>query len=766
MRFTLSEGGMPMVRILSCSLLCMFLAWPARSDDPKQPQERTTTGTVLTGTVLLADGTPAAGAEVWAINTHLGLEQRVTGRTDAQGKVRLQLPPLKKHLHAMWEIRAWQGNQGGAFFFECNLWQGPQPNRFVIRMTPASTVRGRVLQDEDGQPIAGAKVFVSSWQVLETAADGSFRIPGLPMRNHSLHVTAPGRACRGIHFSTALTPQAELELRLVRGMTVTGRVVDEDLQPVANARIRVGSRVGGPASDGLIFRSAADGTFTFDGMGPKERPFWVSASVVSYGEGNVYINSPPDRPLPFVQIILHRWKKWPAERPPTRDVTGVVRDAAGQPIAGAILRTQRRLDGLAQERHTDAQGRFLFHDLPGQKCLLLAQAPGCAPQCIKVSEEMRDITVTMHAGKTAHGQVLKPNGEPLAGATVAPVLWGYYWPLWERGAVTDAEGRYTLHHLPDQVKLRCSHHEYPVAWVPIPQTTDRLPDVTLGSMGVLFGRVIDRQGRPVRNFNVRVQTSLIKPHPQGFDDLLPGFCPQGWTFTAEDGSFRISTGRSGGFVRLVVSAPDHGQVVFDPMLVQPLDAPPVLPVEFQLKPPHRLQVRVTDAVSGKPLPDCLITLLDGENTYTGRTEFNWFGDDRIGESGTTSGDGLVHFDKLSFASAKVLVECPGYGRQWLWWKDGAKELIVELRPEAAMDVKVKGVCKGYVNLRMEGQHEFVASADAANAYQIRWDQLPAGHYVLRVCDADDDENDGQEQEVTLRPGDRLQRTFDFTKPKK
>ncbi len=71
--------------------------------------------------------------------------------------------------------------------------------RFVYRFTPpAAALAGRVLSDVGERPIAGAAVVVRDASGQErtalTAADGSWRLPGLPPGTYHIKVSATGRA--------------------------------------------------------------------------------------------------------------------------------------------------------------------------------------------------------------------------------------------------------------------------------------------------------------------------------------------------------------------------------------------------------------------------------------------------------------------------------------------------------------------------------------------------------------------------------------------
>src|SRR3954464_14485676 len=64
-------------------------------------------GTALTGTVVAADGTPAAGAAVWAVRPTFGVPHPREPAADARGTFAFDFPPGR------WSFGARRGTQGG-----------------------------------------------------------------------------------------------------------------------------------------------------------------------------------------------------------------------------------------------------------------------------------------------------------------------------------------------------------------------------------------------------------------------------------------------------------------------------------------------------------------------------------------------------------------------------------------------------------------------------------------------------------------------------
>jgi hypothetical protein len=153
----------------------------------------------LRGTVTAADGSPAAGAIVWAAkHTYGPLERR---ETVADDKGRFSLP-----LDAgEWYVWARKGTQGGELSgrgrtVEITVDRPPDP--VAIRLEERGTFRGRLLDAETRKPIADGRLFLDSGLVLNTNTEGQFEVGGLTRTHHEAFVVAPGRKRMRVLFDT------------------------------------------------------------------------------------------------------------------------------------------------------------------------------------------------------------------------------------------------------------------------------------------------------------------------------------------------------------------------------------------------------------------------------------------------------------------------------------------------------------------------------------------------------------------------------------
>lgn len=312
------------------------------------------------------------------------------GRTDADGRFRAERLP------------------SGASTWKCEpehaaspAWLGRTLDRgevleleFACRR--GTTMTGTITDAATGAAIAGAAIG-EGWVLhkrVPTDARGEYTLRGRGSAGYGdVHVTAPGYARRSFRDLALATDPLRLDVELERGVDIVGRVVDESGEPLGGAYVAaIGVR------DNTIpwqpTRSAPDGTFVCSGF---PRGLDGVLMVRCYGHASAVWFLP--RPAGDGQIDFGTVKL----RPPAL-VRGVVRDDAGQPVAGAVVALRgvnadaatlavapaawgflANYAGARQSR-TDAAGAFAFGDVsPGRYELTFDNEPGAPITAVEVA---------------------------------------------------------------------------------------------------------------------------------------------------------------------------------------------------------------------------------------------------------------------------------------------------------------------------------------------------------------------------------------------
>lgn len=258
------------------------------------------------------------------------------------------------------------------------------PDRLVFRMEKATTIRGRVV-DQDNKPLAGAKVVIDvkclypgglqqadlSFRTTVADADGRWSFSCIPENPFSIKVTAYHEQC--LTESTCFLPEeykpaSELRdgsatLKLRRGTIVAGTVVGPDGRPVPDAEILIGNdrRYGNSIPP---IKTDTRGRFTL-GFKPG-----IATTLIARHPGF----GPAMEPLRIGGERQHVTIRLPSAHRMTVRVVG--REGKPVPHAEVTVRSWRGTEAIVEDFRTDADGRFTWNDAPGEEVRISVGAEG------------------------------------------------------------------------------------------------------------------------------------------------------------------------------------------------------------------------------------------------------------------------------------------------------------------------------------------------------------------------------------------------------
>lgn len=269
-------------------------------------------------------------------------------------------------------------------------------------------------------------------------------------------------------------------------------------------------------------------------------------------------------------------------------ISGWVLDQAGEPVADiGVSASSRRLaqdggasqpGGAANETLTDAEGYFVFGELPDGEYLLQTESTDLydsATSVVRTGVSSTVIRVTGEKGKPVkiYGVVMEEDGQPIAGARVAPTDES-------QSVTTDSAGKYSLELMVDQRSrtrsMRFTRAGYRAETMGVRQSDLRdlsewRLDARLQAEGGVSveGAVTDVEGTPVAGARVQLYS-----HPQGRSHQA---------ISGQDGSFFMDDVETGDDYRLWVRPKadfqdyvDEGFTVgrsglFVPLVLEPLE---------------------------------------------------------------------------------------------------------------------------------------------------------------------------------------------------
>jgi len=425
----------------------------------------------LAGEVVDEQGRPLAEADVRIAMGMMGKpEERrylsspgfLTAKTDANGRFVFANMPAE----ATFELWAQKAGRATVGTFDRTTYRGTRyqlsPGQTGIKLTlpPEARIEGVVVQKDGGKPVGGVKLMaqsdprqaaVVSSEPAIAAGDGTFRIAGLAP---GLYVVRLSSSARGQMAEWVAEPvrvslkagetMGNIRLQLAKGGIIEVLVKDAAGKPVAVANVtmrhtQLEQSVGGSTDpNGLVRMRVLPGRYSFSGVYKEAYGRQMSQEEVVVEEGETK----------RIESTLSSLPK----------VAGVVRDEAGNPLAGVKVEVK---PAGREETTTDASGKFEATWDPtswssGRTTFVLVArdlAHNLA-EAVEMDEQAGSLDVKLRPALSLTGTVLDHEDKPLPGARIQVMLrvsnWGA--PLGRGESAAGPDGRFEIKALPPQRK--------------------------------------------------------------------------------------------------------------------------------------------------------------------------------------------------------------------------------------------------------------------------------------------------------------------------
>lgn len=540
-------------------------------------------------------GRPVAGAwlevrpaEVW----HQHKERffapaRRRAVTGDQGRARLSRAVGEEVL-----VRALR--PGGPESQEVGISGGEPPEEPLELVLPHGIQRSLVVRDDDGRPAAGFGVRVGewSWPAAVTDEEGKAQVTLSP-GEAQVEIASPA----GWQVGLPLVEPAAGEpvvVSLPSPVEITGVVLDRrTTEPLPGAWVWRGES----------FQKAVDTAVTTDRAGR------FRLEVEPVGEVRLLAVAVGYQPWWWDRKVAEgRIEGLKLALPPELIVQGRVLDPQGRPVAEADVRVRsasRRRQSWEPGRRvlqvaTGPEGRFRISAEAAEMVDLRVEAEGFAPTELRRAEEelTEPLDIVLRRGAAVAGRAVDPDGAPLPGVAVRlfeEVEGGFSdWVPREqrdlaRETVTGDDGRFLARHLaPGAYDLELRLEGRAPRLLPGVEPPEELEegaaldlgDVVLEPGTALEGRVVDADGAPVSDAEVRLDHSAPPP---GFE------LENRETTTDAEGRFRLEDLQPGEPVTVLVDASG-----FLPARAPEVVPPTEEPIEIRLETGVRLFGRVLD----------------------------------------------------------------------------------------------------------------------------------------------------------------------------
>ncbi|PYJ59175.1 MAG: hypothetical protein DME24_13740, partial [Verrucomicrobia bacterium] len=298
----------------------------------------------------------------------------------------------------------------------------PTPTNAAV----SSPMALQLVEAETGQALPRAKLHLfylledGRGKVVKAVTDANGKLgvdmPQAPFRALNLFVTADGHVPKVTSWGFGRAMPAEYTMRLERGVTIGGVVVEEAGQPIAGAKVEFD----GPGNDMSLPENIQFGPDTptvTDACGrwscnlvPRDLE-QVSLLVTHADHAETSATIRPDAPEANNSVITMK---------AGFSVTGAVQDSNGIPVEGAQVREVRMNSEGEHSKTTDASGTFEFKSMKAGELMLAVQAKGFAPavQTLQVTGTVSALRFQLGPGQLLRGRVTDEEGNPIANAWV------------------------------------------------------------------------------------------------------------------------------------------------------------------------------------------------------------------------------------------------------------------------------------------------------------------------------------------------------------
>jgi len=423
------------------------------SDGPKGPMPKMSFEVdpegqlLLEGQVLDEQDHPVAGAEV-----RLSSVPARTTKTDTDGSF-----SFDKLLGRTYSVNARAGDKIGRAVAKVTA-SGGDP--VVIRLRQGATLTVTVTDAATQKPIAKARVMRldTGDESDEATTDGAGQavLHGVDEGWVSVAATAPGYGPGTSSKGLGSDKQATLDIALTKGPSVSGRVVDEQGQAIAGARVWAMDAANaweGGAGERLAETTAKDGSFTIPALAPGS--YTLFAKDESHAPAvTPPIQIAPDKATTGVAIVMKA----------AAVVAGVVVGTDGTPVPYATVKiasTRWSADMTYRQAAADDKGAFEIKGLARAALRMRAEGDEASSPPVDVdlvaTPTKRDVRLVLDRAGTIAGVVVDGDGEPVPEATVSAypdfmageVADGDWMMASNATATTDGDGHFVLKGLDD-----------------------------------------------------------------------------------------------------------------------------------------------------------------------------------------------------------------------------------------------------------------------------------------------------------------------------
>ncbi len=464
------------------------------------------------------------------------------------------------------------------------------PGPIEVHVLPLdATVIGRVLGPE-GAPVVGARVRGFARHTVQTAADGTFRLPATSGQALTVSAVAPGLG-RAEVVVAGLAPggTASVELRLPYAVRLSGFVRDDLGRPIEGAEVLVWQLDAETRTD-------AAGHYTLDHLTcePPDEALTVRGAAQGFVTQLTSLTLAGSESVFSLDLVLPRGV----------EVRGQVTGPEGRPVIGALVQVGL---GSSATCLTDDSGRFAVGGVAPGRTEVSVTKQGFAPEKRELDlAGGEDLRLVLVSARRVRGTARGVDGEPLGGLRVAAQIGGSFGGEYAGDrAQTAADGTFEVRGLPQHgaLWLEAFGSGFVRTTVPVAEGQNDGIEVIVPRAATLAGQVVDASsGAPLTTFTVRLTFPTVPVEGEQAQGLDSRWVDPGQSFDDPEGRWRTGPYdelKPGAWLAVEVSAPGYATARLEAVQVPSPGA--AAPLIHRLVRPVEVEVALRHAPGDTPI---------------------------------------------------------------------------------------------------------------------------------------------------------------------
>ena len=318
-------------------------------------------------------------------------------------------------------------------------WAQTRSGNALLPLKLAGPLRGRIVDDNTGKPVVGAKLYRGEAQLGKPTNDeGQFEFQPHEQMLDAVKVLAPGYEPWQARMPWPPSDDWTIKLK-AGGHVLRGRVLSSDGKPLEQAQIRAYT-----TGRNLLLTTDAEGRFEVIGLPGDRNSLYPTITHPDYVAMDGF-----SQPFDEDGVTEVEWRLESGAVVAGR----VTAKEDGRPVSGIIVTAGNDRFGsnvVNPEAITDAEGNYRLKGIKAGPTLIHVMDDSFAPAMQQATASLENdakVDFVLEPGNPITGRVTDPDGNPVAGVTLVVDTWNNARML-DRRVATNPNGEFRFENMP------------------------------------------------------------------------------------------------------------------------------------------------------------------------------------------------------------------------------------------------------------------------------------------------------------------------------